>query len=163
MSCLGQRLGLALTTLPRLASTACNLSVCCDQTTPCRSGRATSRPTCVAGDTSTLARRCTGDVIAHLHRDDPTDRHTTTRTLLTTPQVALRAAPRALPRLLCAGLTNLCSASYICVGRDTARIFCRTPCCCAPCCCDDPRPPLHVNQYLRGHSSKPAARCCSGR
>jgi len=48
--------------------------------------------------------------------------------------------------------TSLRSASYVSRKRGTARI-----CCCAPCS----NPPISFTR--RAHSSKPAARCCSGR
>ena len=54
----------------------------CRQTTRRRWRRATSRLTGVVGGTSTPARRCTGDVIAHLRLADPMDRRTTTRVQL---------------------------------------------------------------------------------
>ena len=58
--------------------------------------------------------------------------------------------------------TSLCSASYVSCKRGTARI-----CCCAPCCGPvllrhRPCSSRSISPTRRAHSSKPAARFCSG-
>ena len=58
--------------------------------------------------------------------------------------------------------TGLCSASYVSCKRGTARI-----CCCAPCCGPvllrhRPCSSRSISPTRRAHSSKPAARFCSG-